>query len=150
MRPLPPLPPEALALAALGVLLGWWLLRRLRGGADAAALARQAELDRYRALVGRAEGLLQSGRLTAAKLVIDEELRSLRLEAHQETRSRHIPAEVRRAVFARDGGACVRCQAVEDLQFDHIVPWSRGGAHSEENLELLCGRCNREKGDRVA
>ena len=57
-----------------------------------------------------------------------------------------IPADVQHLVFLRDGGQCVTCQSSSDLQFDHVIPLPFGGASSEENLQLLCGPCNRRKG----
>ena len=60
-----------------------------------------------------------------------------------------IPAEVRDAVYRKDGGRCQECGATEDLQFDHIIPFSKGGATSVENLQLLCGKCNREKSNKI-
>lgn len=63
--------------------------------------------------------------------------------------SRAIPPAVRAEVWRRDGGACVDCQATEYLEFDHIIPWSRGGATSANNLQLLCRRCNLAKGARI-
>jgi hypothetical protein len=57
-----------------------------------------------------------------------------------------IPLPVRMAVFARDGGRCRRCGWTEDIQFDHVIPYSTGGGDEANNLQLLCGPCNREKG----
>lgn len=53
----------------------------------------------------------------------------------------------RRAVFARDGGACAYCGAPA-TSLDHVVPRSRGGSHSWDNVVAACGRCNHTKADR--
>lgn len=53
----------------------------------------------------------------------------------------------RRAVFARDGGRCQYCSAPA-TSLDHVVPRSRGGAHTWENVVSACGRCNHLKADR--
>lgn len=53
----------------------------------------------------------------------------------------------RRAVFARDGGSCQYCSAPA-TSLDHVVPRSRGGSHTWENIVSACGRCNHVKGDR--
>lgn len=60
-----------------------------------------------------------------------------------------IPADLRAAVFERDGYSCVRCGATNDLTLDHIYPWSLGGPDTEDNLRVLCRPCNSSKGDRV-
>lgn len=59
--------------------------------------------------------------------------------------SRHVPRDVLGEVFRRDEGRCVQCGAVERLEVDHVIPWSRGGATSVDNLQLLCLPCNRSK-----
>lgn len=63
-----------------------------------------------------------------------------------ERHSRKIPQDVLIAVSVRDQGRCVSCGATTDLHFDHKIPWSRGGTNSENNIQLMCGSCNRRKG----
>src|SRR6187551_713608 len=59
----------------------------------------------------------------------------------------HAPL-TRRAVFARDGWRCQYCGAnAENL--DHVVPRSRGGQHTWENVVAACRRCNTKKEDRT-
>ena len=53
----------------------------------------------------------------------------------------------RRAVFARDGGRCVYCGSPA-TSIDHVVPRSRGGLHTWDNVVSACRRCNHIKGDR--
>lgn len=63
---------------------------------------------------------------------------------------RIIPTWVKLAVWKRDGGKCVKCNSTDDLHFDHIIPWSKGGSsQTPENIQLLCGRHNLEKRDNI-
>ena len=83
---------------------------------------------------------------------------------HSERRSLAVPSVVRlarfvkvpyratvpltrKAVFARDGGRCVYCGAAA-TSLDHVVPKSRGGSHSWDNVVSACARCNHVKADR--
>jgi 5-methylcytosine-specific restriction endonuclease McrA len=62
----------------------------------------------------------------------------------QPARSRHIPADVRRRVWHRDGGRCAfigvegRCTERSFLEFHHVLPYADGGESSLENLQLRC------------
>ena len=60
-----------------------------------------------------------------------------------------IPREVVDAVYRRDGARCMYCGSTENLQLDHIIPFSKGGATSLENLQLLCQKCNLEKSNKI-
>ena len=65
-------------------------------------------------------------------------------------RRRIIPAAVKLEVWKRDGGKCRLCDASDELHFDHIVPFSKGGTSlTAENVQLLCARHNLLKRDRI-
>jgi hypothetical protein len=64
-------------------------------------------------------------------------------------RGRHIPANVRRAVFERDGGRCSfvdergeRCRETHCLEFHHRQPFGKQGPHTVENVTLHCSSHN--------
>ncbi|WP_327147764.1 TerD family protein [Nocardia sp. NBC_01329] len=63
--------------------------------------------------------------------------------------SRSISQEVKAEVWQRDGGRCVECGDSHYLEFDHVIPLSRGGATSAANLQILCRGCNRTKGANI-
>jgi 5-methylcytosine-specific restriction endonuclease McrA len=61
-----------------------------------------------------------------------------------------FPASVplsRRAVFVRDASTCVYCGS-SATSIDHVVPRSRGGTHTWDNVVAACRRCNHTKADR--
>ena len=65
-------------------------------------------------------------------------------------RSRIIPSPVKLEVWQRDSGKCVMCGAEDELHFDHIVPYSKGGTSLKaDNVQLLCARHNLQKRDRI-
>lgn len=65
-------------------------------------------------------------------------------------RSRIIPTQVKLEVWKRDGGRCVQCGATDELHFDHILPYSRGGTSLKaDNVQLLCARHNLAKRDKI-
>lgn len=57
-----------------------------------------------------------------------------------------ISKEVQHEVWRRDEGHCTDCGSKENLEFDHIIPLSLGGANTARNIQLLCMSCNRTKG----
>ena len=64
-------------------------------------------------------------------------------------RSRRISQEVMDKVWRRDEGKCVQCGSQENLEFDHMVPFSKGGANTYRNIQLLCESCNRKKSAKI-
>ena len=60
-----------------------------------------------------------------------------------------IPDDVQIFVWNRDGGKCVKCGSQEKLEYDHIIPFSKGGNNTARNLQLLCEECNRKKSNTI-
>ena len=71
------------------------------------------------------------------------------LKEKQKTKSRRITQGVKDKVWNRDGGKCVECGSNEKLEFDHIIPHSKGGANTYRNIQLLCEPCNRSKSAKI-
>ncbi len=67
---------------------------------------------------------------------------------HFVAQDRH-PAFTRFNLFLRDAFSCQYCGAGEDLTFDHVIPRSRGGRTTWENVVTACGPCNLRKGNRL-
>jgi len=72
------------------------------------------------------------------------------------TNPRHIPAQVKRAVWERDGGRCSfvsesghRCEARDRLEFDHVLEVARGGTATVEGIRLLCRAHNQYAAERT-
>ena len=65
------------------------------------------------------------------------------------TPGRHIPRDVRQRVWQRYAGRCVDCGAADYLEFDHIIPVAKGGSNDENNVQLLCRRCNLTKAEHI-
>jgi hypothetical protein len=55
----------------------------------------------------------------------------------------------RQRIMERDGFACRHCGSEDALCIDHILPVSRGGDSSDENLQVLCAACNTRKGNKI-
>ena len=64
-------------------------------------------------------------------------------------KGRYIPKSVQREVWRRDQGRCIECGSQKKLEFDHIIPFSKGGSNTARNIQLLCEECNRRKYDKI-
>ena len=62
---------------------------------------------------------------------------------------RALTEKVRHEVWRRDQGRCVDCGSRVNLEYDHVIPVSRGGSNTARNVELRCEACNRRKGARI-
>ncbi len=64
--------------------------------------------------------------------------------------NRLIPTSVKLEVWKRDKGRCVTCGSTNNLHYDHILPFSKGGTSLKaENIQLLCARHNLSKHDKI-
>ena len=56
----------------------------------------------------------------------------------------------KRTAYERQNGICPICgkhHEIDEMEGDHIIPWSKGGKTTIDNLQMLCKKCNREKGN---
>ncbi|MDE2857712.1 MAG: DUF262 domain-containing protein [Chloroflexota bacterium] len=61
---------------------------------------------------------------------------------------RAFDARMKRRVYRKQNGVCALCKEefdISEMEADHKKPWSEGGKTIEENCQMLCRRCNREK-----
>ena len=60
-----------------------------------------------------------------------------------------LTAQQWEAILVRFGNACVYCGCKTDITIDHVIPPSRGGGHTADNVVLACASCNSAKGTRT-
>ncbi len=63
--------------------------------------------------------------------------------------NKHISNKVKEEVWIRDYGKCIECGSKENLQFDHIIPLSKGGNNTVDNIQILCRNCNLKKSNNI-
>ncbi len=96
-------------------------------------------------LKGKAEQLEQEDRLITADIPFPK---VIRLRYYVRVPYKEIPL-TRRNLLERDRHTCQYCTSRERLTLDHIIPRSRGGGDTWENLVTACVRCNVKKGNRT-
>jgi len=99
-------------------------------------------------LEGKAEMMSATGRVFRAARITVDEPSVVRLVYFVRVPFQARVALNRRAVFARDGHRCQYCGASAE-NIDHVVPRSRGGSHSWDNVVAACRPCNTAKRDRM-
>lgn len=131
-----------------------------RANMDAEYLAKMNSWEEEQQKRYQAEREDEERRQIAERLKTKQRRRQLEKEVRQElidsgelfgdkTKRPRIPKEVVDAVWRKDGGRCVYCGSTENIQLDHIIPFSKGGASTIENLQLLCQKCNIEKSNKI-
>ncbi len=92
-------------------------------------------------MIERSDWQLHSERATMSRPMVIRLVSYVRIP--RDTHRRKI---TRRAVFARDDWTCQYCGSRSNLTVDHVVPRSKGGSSSWENIVASCAPCNRRKG----
>jgi 5-methylcytosine-specific restriction endonuclease McrA len=96
-------------------------------------------------MIERGEWALHAESLTLPRPLVIRLLTYVRIP-----RDAHRRKITRRAVFARDRWTCQYCGHERgNLTVDHVIPRSKGGASTWENIVTCCAPCNRRKGDRL-
>ena len=93
-------------------------------------------------MIERSDWQLHSANSTMSRPVVIRLVSYVRIP--RDTHRRKI---TRRAVFARDDWTCQYCGSRSNLTVDHVVPRSKGGPSSWENIVASCAPCNRRKGN---
>jgi 5-methylcytosine-specific restriction endonuclease McrA len=96
----------------------------------------------------KAEMLHQTERVFRSERAVFSEPSVVRLRHYVKVPYQSRVALNRRAVFARDGHRCQYCGAVAE-NIDHVIPKSRGGSHSWDNVVASCRPCNARKRDHL-
>jgi len=99
-------------------------------------------------LKDKAEVLVSNGQVFRSERVRIDAPSVLRLRQFVRVPYRHEAPLTRRAVFARDEWACQYCGATAE-NLDHVIPRSRGGTHTWDNVVAACRRCNSRKENRL-
>ncbi len=73
----------------------------------------------------------------------------IRLKITSSERVWKIPPVNRREVLRRDHHSCQYCGSSKHLTLDHVIPRSKGGLHTWDNVVTACEKCNSRKGDRT-
>ncbi len=103
---------------------------------------------------GRAEPMQLSDQpepgwqLRSPSLILDIP-RQIRMRVGESDRTWKPPSVSRREVLKRDGHACQYCGSKRKLTLDHVLPQSRGGRHTWNNVVTACEPCNQSKAART-
>ena len=103
-------------------------------------------------VTGRAESLefgsLQQWEVRSPSFVLHVS-EHIRLTQGDRERRWKVPPVSRREVFRRDQHICQYCGNTKRLTIDHVIPRSKGGTHTWDNVVTACESCNSAKGDRL-
>jgi 5-methylcytosine-specific restriction endonuclease McrA len=115
-----------------------------------------ARINLKRAIVLLVTGQAESLELTSTQTwqvrspsVVIQVPEHIRLTAGNPERHWKVPPVNRRELFRRDNHTCQYCGSTKKLTIDHVIPRSKGGSHTWDNVVTACEKCNSCKGDRI-
>ena len=132
--------PETVNLLAKALTRAIDLLEDYGGGVDRTTHALQEQVGRI------AEAMFPAVFERARER---EEAFQRKMQEYRARQKKPIPRALRKAVFERDGFKCKHCGGQWELAADHIIPESKGGPTTLENLQTLCKKCNSRKCNRM-
>lgn len=100
-------------------------------------------------LLGMARMEVKKAKLREVKIKITQKAQELYPRNNTNKGRQPISDGVKIFVWQRDGGKCVKCGGHEKLEYDHVIPVSKGGSNTERNIQLLCEKCNRAKSNNI-
>lgn len=110
---------------------------------------KKQEKERYKEYYKRQQREKEKRKKWASE-AIEEMIDSGEIDGNNSSdRKRIIPSDIKEIVYVRDKGCCVTCGSKENIEFDHIIPFSKGGSNSVNNIQLLCLKCNRAKSNKI-
>jgi 5-methylcytosine-specific restriction endonuclease McrA len=110
---------------------------------------KRREKERYKEYYKRQQREKEKRRHWASE-AIEEMIESGEIDDNYSSdRKRTIPGNIKEIVYVRDKGCCVTCGSKENIEYDHIIPFSKGGSNSVNNIQLLCLKCNRGKSNKI-
>ena len=110
---------------------------------------KKQEKERYKEYYKRQQREKEKRKKWASE-AIEEMIDSGEIDGNDSSdRKRTIPSDVKEIVYVRDKGCCVTCGSKENIEYDHIIPFSKGGSNSVNNIQLLCLKCNRGKSNKI-
>ncbi|NDJ25675.1 HNH endonuclease [Nostoc sp. B(2019)] len=115
-----------------------------------------ARINIKRAIVLLVTGQAESLEFSSTKLwevrspsVVLQVPEHIRLTVGNPERHWKVPPVNRREVLKRDNHTCQYCGSTKHLTLDHVIPRSKGGQHSWDNVVTACEKCNSIKSDRL-
>lgn len=81
---------------------------------------------------------------------LDDDVEEMQTSIMETEHARLIPSDVKVEVYKRDKGCCRLCGSKDNLHYDHILPYSKGGTSTDsKNIQILCAKCNLKKGAKI-